>query len=91
MNKAELVRAIAAQTGLKAKDIEVVIKSFTNVVIDAVARGEKVSLIGFGSFSKITRKARQGLNPSTKEKMQIPEKTVPKFTPGKLFQDNVKK
>ena len=91
MNKAELVRTIAAQTSVKAKDIEVVIRSFTDVVMDAVARGEKISLIGFGSFSKITRKARQGLNPATKQKMQIPKKTVPKFTPGKLFQDKVKK
>lgn len=89
MNKADLVRAIAAKTDATNRDTEAILKAFTEVVIKAVADGDKVSLVGFGSFHSITRKARTGRNPASGKKIKIPEKTVPKFTPGKEFRDLV--
>ncbi len=89
MNKSELVSAIMKQTGVKKETAESVLKAFTSTVMDAVSEGDKVSLVGFGSFFTITRKARQGRNPATGEALDIPEKTVPKFAPGKAFLDKV--
>ena len=87
MNKADLVRAIAAETDMTFRDSEAALKAFIDVVMQAVADGEKVSLVGFGSFHSITRKARTGRNPATGDQIDIPEKSVPKFTPGKEFRD----
>ncbi len=89
MNKSELLSAIIEETGASKTTAENVLKSFMSTVMDAVAKGDKVSLVGFGSFFTITRKARQGRNPATGAMIDIPEKTVPKFTPGKAFLDKV--
>ena len=89
MNKADLVRAIAGKTDATNRDTEAILKAFTEVIMKAVADGEKVSLVGFGSFHSITRKARSGRNPATGQTIDIPEKSVPKFTPGKEFRDLV--
>ncbi len=89
MNKADLVRAIASETDMTFRDTEAVLKAFTETVMNAVADGEKVSLVGFGSFHSITRKARTGRNPATGKQIDIPEKSVPKFTPGKEFRDKL--
>jgi len=89
MNKAELVRAIASETGATLKATEAMLKAFTGIVSEAVADGDKVSLVGFGSFYSITRKARPGRNPATGRPITIPEKTVPKFDAGKEFRDMV--
>ena len=87
MNKAELVHAIAGDCGLTNKIAEEMLNSFLATVMKAVSNGQKVSLVGFGSFHSIVRKARPGRNPATGAKIQIPEKTVPKFTPGKEFRE----
>lgn len=87
MNKADLVRAIAEEADVKKSDAEAMLKAFTDVVMKAVAKGDKVSLVGFGSFHSITRQARPGRNPASGEKITIPSKSVPKFTPGKEFRD----
>ena len=90
MNKADLVRAIAAETGATNRASESMLKAFTDTVMNTVAKGEKVSLVGFGSFSSIKRKARTGRNPATGANINIPAKSVPKFTPGKEFRDYLK-
>ncbi len=89
MNKSELVREIMDQAGVTKNVAEKVLKAFTSSIMDAVAKGDKVSLVGFGSFFTITRKARQGRNPATGDVIDIPEKTVPKFSPGKAFTDKI--
>ncbi len=87
MNKADLLYAIAEETGATSKSCEAMLKAFTNTVMKAVSNGEKVSLIGFGSFHSIKREARPGRNPATGAKINIPAKTLPKFTHGKTFKD----
>lgn len=89
MNKSDLVRTISAQTNTTIRDTEAILKAFMETVMKAVADGDKISLVGFGSFHSITRKARTGRNPATGKEIEIPEKTVPKFTPGKEFRDLV--
>jgi len=91
MNRSDLVRAIVDKTGLSIASTEDTVKALMDAVIDAVGKGEKVSLVGFGNFSTITRKSRQGRNPATGKKINIPEKKVPKFSPGKAFIDAVGK
>lgn len=90
MNKADLVRAIASETGATNRMSEAMLNAFTKSVISTVAKGGKVSLVGFGSFAGNARKARTGRNPATGAKIKIPAKKVPKFTPGKEFRDKVK-
>jgi len=87
MNKADLVRAIAEQTGATSKSCDAMLNAFTETVMKAVADGDKVSLVGFGSFHSTKRKARTGVNPATGGKLNIPAKTLPKFTSGKKFKD----
>jgi len=87
MNKADLVHAIANDSGVTNKVAEQMLNSFLASVMKSVADGQKVSLVGFGSFHSIVRKARPGRNPATGAKIHIPEKTVPRFTPGKEFRE----
>jgi len=89
MNKSELVRAIADKTKVKQRDCEAMLKAFTDTVMKAVKKGDKVSLVGFGSFGVVQRKARTGRNPATGQKIKIGAKKVPKFTAGKEFRDKV--
>ncbi len=89
MNKAELVEEIANQSGLTKKACREAVDTITSVITESLARGEKVTLVGFGSFKVITRKARRGRNPQTGEEIQIPSKDVPKFEPGKNFREAV--
>ena len=77
MNKTELVAAVAAKAELSKKDAEAAVNAVFDSVKDALAEGDKVSLIGFGTFSVKTRAARTGLNPRTKETIEIPESKVP--------------
>ena len=83
MNKAELIERITHQTGLTKKVSREAVDSITSVITDALARGEKVTLVGFGTFQVKERKARRGRNPQTGETIQIPAKKVPKFAAGK--------
>lgn len=82
MNKTELVEKIAATAGLTKADSKKALEATLTAVKDALAAGEKVSLIGFGTFSVNERPAREGINPRTKEKVQIAAKKVAKFKAG---------
>ncbi|HNX88251.1 MAG TPA: HU family DNA-binding protein [Paludibacteraceae bacterium] len=90
MNKAELINAIAEASGMtkvaSKKALDATIKSITG----SLAKGEKVSLVGFGTFSVAERAARTGINPSTKKSLKIPAKKVAKFKAGADLADAVK-
>ena len=90
MNKTELVAAVAAKAELSKKDAEAAVNAVFDSVKDALAEGDKVSLIGFGTFSVKTRAACTGLNPRTKETIEIPESKVPAFKAGSALKDAVK-
>ena len=89
MNKAELVNAIASETGLSKKDTEATLNSFMNVVTDTLSKKDKVQLVGFGTFETRERAAREGINPQTKEPLQIPATIAPAFKAGKALKDAV--
>ena len=89
MNKTELVAAIAEQTELSKKDAEKALKSFIDVVTDELKKGEKVQLVGFGTFEISERAAREGRNPLTGATMSIPASKAPKFKAGKALKDAV--
>ena len=82
MNKSELINAMAAESGLSKVDSKNALEAFINAVGKAMKAGEKVSLVGFGTFSVSERAARTGINPSTKQTIEIPAKKVVKFKPG---------
>ena len=90
MNKAELVEEVANQRGLTKKMSREAIDAMTSVITDALARGEKVSLVGFGTFQVMERKARRGRNPQTGQTLQIAAKKVAKFKPGKGLRDKIR-
>jgi DNA-binding protein HU-beta len=89
MNKGELVDAVSEKAGVTKKQADAVLSAALDVVVDAVAAGDKVTLVGFGSFEARHRKAREGRNPKTGDKMEIPATTVPAFSAGKLFKERV--
>jgi DNA-binding protein HU-beta len=89
MNKGELVDAVAAKANITKKQADEVISAFLEVVTEAVANGDKVTLVGFGSFERRERSEREGRNPKTNEPMTIPATKVPAFSPGKLFKEKV--
>ena len=91
MNKQELVTKMAEKTQLTKKDTEAVLKAFIDSVQEALVNGEKVQLIGFGTFETRERAAREGRNPRTKETITIPATTVPVFKAGKEFKEKVSK
>ncbi len=91
MNKTELIAAIAAKTGLSKKDADKALAATIETIADAMAAGNKVQLVGFGSFETKTRAAHEGRNPRTKETMTFPAKTVPVFKAGKALKDKVAK
>jgi len=90
MNKGELIEEVANQTGLTKRASGEAVTAITSVITDALARGEKVTLVGFGTFQIMQRKARRGRNPQTGETIQIPAKKVPKFKAGKGLRETVK-
>lgn len=87
MNKAELVTAIAERTELSKKDTEKALKAFIDVVTDELTKGEKVQLVGFGTFEVSERPEREGRNPQTGEPMKIAASKAPKFKAGKALKD----
>lgn len=91
MNKADLVHILAKDAGTTQKLAETVINSVMETIIKAVSSGEKVTLVGFGTFERRKRKARTGRNPKTNEPLNIPAKTVASFKVGKEFSDAVSK
>ncbi len=93
MTKAELVSAVAEQAGLTKADAEKAIKALTTAITNSLKKGDKLSLVGFGTFSTAKRAARKGQNPQTGKKIDIPASVTPKFKAGKSLKDavNVKK
>ncbi len=91
MNKSDLIAAVAAKTGTTKKDAEATINSFVEVVTEALEKGDKVQLVGFGSFEVRKRAARKGRNPQTKEEIKIPASKAPVFKAGKALKDLVNK
>jgi len=89
MNKGELIDAIAEQTGKARKDINLIVSTALDVIQDVVTEGDKVVLVGFGTFETRDRQAREGRNPRTGEKMEIPASKVPAFSAGKQFKEKV--
>lgn len=90
MNKTELVAAMAEKAGLSKKDAEKALNAFVDSVADAVKSGDKVSLVGFGTFETRERAAREGKNPRTGEKIEIAASKIPAFKAGKAFKDMLK-
>ena len=91
MNKSELIDAIAARTDLSKVSSGKALDAIIETVIQAVAKGDGVSLVGFGSFKSAARAARQGKNPKTGEPLKIPATIVPKFSAGATFKAAVAK
>lgn len=91
MNKSELVAAIAEKAELSKKDAEKAVKAFTDTVAEQLKSGEKIQLVGFGTFEVAERAARTGKNPQTKEEIQIPASKAPKFKAGRALKDTVNK
>ena len=89
MNKAELIQAIADTTGLTKADTDKTLLAFMDTVMDTVAKGEDVALVGFGTFKTAHRAAREGRNPATGESIHIEASVQPKFAPGALFKNKV--
>ena len=89
MNKTELVAAVAEQADISKKDAEKAIKAFVDVVTEEMKKGEKVQLVGFGTFEVSERAAREGRNPQTGKTMKIEACKAPKFKAGKALKDAV--
>jgi DNA-binding protein HU-beta len=89
MNKGELVDAIAAKTAVTKKEADAIVSAALETIVGAVSEGDKVTLVGFGSFEKRNRKAREGRNPKTGETMTIAATSVPAFSAGKQFKEKV--
>ncbi len=89
MNKAELIAAVAEKSELTKKDAEKAVNSIISVITEALSRGEKVQLVGFGTFEVRDRAARKGRNPQTKEEIIIPASKAPVFKAGKALKDAV--
>ncbi|PHJ59612.1 DNA-binding protein [Nostoc linckia z18] len=89
MNKGELIDAIAAKANITKKEADAVLTATIDTIIETVSNGDKVTLVGFGSFERRDRKAREGRNPKTNEKMDIPATRVPAFSAGKQFRESV--
>ncbi|MBD1865347.1 MULTISPECIES: HU family DNA-binding protein [Trichocoleus] len=89
MNKGELVDAVAAKANVTKKQADAILSAVFDTIQETVASGEKVTLIGFGTFEPRERQAREGRNPKTGETMKIPATKVPAFSAGKVFKDKV--
>ena len=89
MNRVELVAAMADKAGLAKKDAEKALKAFTDVVAEELKKGEKIQLVGFGTFEVSERAAREGRNPKTGETMTIAASKAPKFKAGKALKDAI--
>jgi len=92
MNRKELIESVLKEknlTHLTKKDADLFVSTLLDTIKKAIKKGDDVSLVGFGSFCKVKRKARIGVNPATGEKIKIKAKTVPKFRPGKAFKDSL--
>lgn len=91
MNKADLISVMAEKSGLTKKDSEKALNSFVEAVQEALAQGDKVQLVGFGTFEVRERSSRKGRNPQTGEEIDIPAATVPAFKAGKALKEVINK
>lgn len=91
MTKVELVSQVAAKTGLTKKDAEMAVTAVLGTITETLSEGEKVSLVGFGTFEVKDRKEREGHNPKTNEKIVIPASKAPVFKAGKVLKEAVSK
>ena len=89
MNKTELVAAMAEKAQISKKDAEAALKAFTDVVAEGLKKGDKIQLVGFGTFEVSERAAREGRNPQSGEVMKIAASKAPKFKAGKALKDMV--
>lgn len=89
MNRQELIRAMATKTGQTQKDTEASLIAFMDVVMESLAKNERIGLVGFGTFEVSERAAREGINPQTKEKIMLSASKSPKFKPAKAFKDRL--
>lgn len=89
MNKGELIDAIAEKANVTKKQADIVLTAAIEAIMEATAKGDKVTIVGFGSFEPRERQAREGRNPKTGEAMTIPATKVPAFSAGKLFKEKV--
>lgn len=90
MNKTELVAAMAEGAGISKKDADAALNAFIDSVISELKKGDKVQIVGFGTFESRDRAARTGINPQTRQQIQIAASTVPAFKAGKAFKDALK-
>ena len=91
MNKTQLIEAVAKESNLKKRDVETVVENFINIIVDEVAKGEKVQITGFGSFERKERGERTIKNPRTGEPMQVAPSKSPSFSAGSVFKEKVNK
>ena len=91
MNKSELIAAMAAKTGETKKSAEASVNAFVDVITESLVEGDKVQLVGFGTFDVRKRSARKGRNPQTKEEIKIPASKAPAFKAGKALKELVNK
>ena len=91
MNKTQLIDAVAKESNIKKRDVESVVENFINIIVDEVAKGEKVQITGFGSFERKERGERTIKNPRTGEPMQVPPSKSPSFSAGSVFKEKVNK
>jgi len=91
MNKTQLIDVVATKTGMKKSAAEAAVNAMNEAIVEALAAGDKVQLIGFGTYEVKTRAARNGRNPKTGETIQIAASKAPAFTAGKAFKDAVNK
>ncbi|MBQ5346599.1 MAG: HU family DNA-binding protein [Ruminococcus sp.] len=91
MNKTELIAAVAEASGISKKDAEKAVSATIDTIVDAITKGDKVQLVGFGTFEQRQRNARTGVDPRTGNKIEIAASKVPAFKAGKAFKDAVNK
>jgi len=90
LNKSDLIRLVSEKVEMPKKDVEEVVNTLINSIVDTVAAGEKVQLVGFGTFERRFRAERKGRNPQSGEEITIPALNVPVFKAGRVFKDSVK-
>ena len=90
MNRSELVDLVAEKANLSKKDSDKALKAVLDSITESLVKGEKVQLVGFGTFEVRNRKEREGRNPATGEKITVKAQKTPAFKPGKALKDNVK-
>jgi len=91
MNKTQLIDAVSKAADIKKRDVETIVENFLNTIVDTVAKGEKVQIIGFGNFERKENKARTVKNPRTGEPIEVAASKSPSFSVSKVFKDKVNK